>query len=268
LVIDIATGAIAQRMDYDAFGNVIEDTNPGFQPFGYAGGLYDRDTGLVRFGARDYDPEIGRWTAKDPVGFAGRNANLYSYTDQNPVDHIDPSGLWQVTVGIGGTIGGAPLGPSPGVGAIFGGGGTSIGINDRGQFFVQFQANVTAAPTGAFVGVGAEIGFQGGISGQSLPAISSETAPYVEGNIGHGFSGGYSFQPGGNADLAVDGLIRGGFGEGIQPASIGYQRTTTLATPSLPELFPNAWIGFMDFLVGDDTGGAEDVYSSPGKTCY
>jgi len=70
-VVDITTGAIAQRMSYDEYGNVVEDTNPGFQSFGYAGGLYDRDTGLVRFGARDYDALTGRWTAKDPIGFAG-----------------------------------------------------------------------------------------------------------------------------------------------------------------------------------------------------
>jgi RHS repeat-associated protein len=58
-------------MDFDEFGNVLTDTNPGFQPFGFAGGIYDGDTGLVRFGARDYDPQTGRWTAKDPVGFLG-----------------------------------------------------------------------------------------------------------------------------------------------------------------------------------------------------
>jgi len=40
-------------MDYDEFGNVLLDTNPGFQPFGFAGGLSDQRTGLVRFGARD-----------------------------------------------------------------------------------------------------------------------------------------------------------------------------------------------------------------------
>jgi len=61
LVADIDTGAIAQSIDYDRSCLVIEDTNPGFQPFGFAGGLYDPDTGLVRFGARDYDPFTGRW---------------------------------------------------------------------------------------------------------------------------------------------------------------------------------------------------------------
>ena len=53
------TGAVVQRIDYDEFGVVTQDTNPGFQPFGFAGGIYDPDTGLTRFGARDYDPGSG-----------------------------------------------------------------------------------------------------------------------------------------------------------------------------------------------------------------
>ena len=84
---------IAQRMDYDEFGRVVLDTNPGFQPFGFAGGLYDPDTQLVRFGSRDYDPEIGRWTAKDPIGFSGGSTNLYSYTFNDPMNYLDPNGL-------------------------------------------------------------------------------------------------------------------------------------------------------------------------------
>ena len=52
LVTDSATGQVAQRLDYDEFGCILLDTNPGFQPFGFAGELYDRDMGLVRFGAR------------------------------------------------------------------------------------------------------------------------------------------------------------------------------------------------------------------------
>ena len=52
---DSATGVIAQLLDYDSFGNVTLDTNPGFQPFGFQSGLYDADTTLVQFGARWYD---------------------------------------------------------------------------------------------------------------------------------------------------------------------------------------------------------------------
>ena len=71
LVVDAATGQVVQRLDYDEFGNVLQDTNPGFQPFGFAGGVYDRDAGLVHFGTREYDPRAGRWTTPDPVRFNG-----------------------------------------------------------------------------------------------------------------------------------------------------------------------------------------------------
>lgn len=92
LVVDAATGTIAQRLDYDEFGVVTLDTNPGFQPFGFAGGLYDAQTGLTRFGARDYDAETGRWTAKDPVLFGGSHTNVYAYGLNEPVNLFDPSG--------------------------------------------------------------------------------------------------------------------------------------------------------------------------------
>ncbi len=62
------------RLDYDEFGRVLLDTNPGFQPFGFAGGHYDPDTQLVRFGARDYDPERACSSAWQAVAeFPARN---------------------------------------------------------------------------------------------------------------------------------------------------------------------------------------------------
>ena len=91
-VVDVATGDVVQELDYDEFGRVTRDTNPEFQPFGFAGGLWDRETGLVRFGARDYDPETGRFTAPDPAGFAGGSTNLYGYALNDPVNITDPSG--------------------------------------------------------------------------------------------------------------------------------------------------------------------------------
>jgi RHS repeat-associated protein len=93
LVVNSSTGAIAEQVTYDEFGNVLSDTNPGFQPFGFAGGLYDQDTKLVRFGARDYNPSVGRWTAKDPIRFNGGDTNLYGYVVNDPLNKIDPHGL-------------------------------------------------------------------------------------------------------------------------------------------------------------------------------
>ncbi len=93
LVVDINDGSIVQKIDYDAFGNVIEDTSPGFQPFGFAGGIYDLDTKLTRFGARDYDAQIGRWTAKDPILFSGGDTNLFGYVLNDPMNLVDPYGL-------------------------------------------------------------------------------------------------------------------------------------------------------------------------------
>jgi RHS repeat-associated protein len=93
LVVNAADGSIAQRLDYDPFGRVTLDTSPGFQPFGFAGGLYDYQTGLVRFGARDYDAATGRWTSRDPLGLAGGDTNLYGYVLADPTNAIDPTGL-------------------------------------------------------------------------------------------------------------------------------------------------------------------------------
>ena len=98
LVVNTSSGTVAQRIDYDEYGRVTQNTSPGFQPFGYAGGLLDTHSGLVRFGARDYDSESGRWASKDPIGFSGGSTNLLAYSLEDPVNYMDPSGL-QVWVG-------------------------------------------------------------------------------------------------------------------------------------------------------------------------
>ncbi|MBI2395808.1 MAG: RHS repeat-associated core domain-containing protein [Deltaproteobacteria bacterium] len=95
LVVAATTGQIVKRIDYDEFGNVTNDTpTSGWSelPFGFAGGLYDRDTKLVRFGARDYDGQLGRWTAKDPSGFSD-GSNLVAYAHNDPVNLVDFKGM-------------------------------------------------------------------------------------------------------------------------------------------------------------------------------
>ncbi|MDR0664623.1 MAG: RHS repeat-associated core domain-containing protein, partial [Helicobacteraceae bacterium] len=98
-----------KRIDYDSFGNILSQSNPTPSvtaldnldiPIGFGGGLYDRDTNLIRFGYRDYDPFIGRWTAKDPIDFMGGQGNLYVYVGNDPINYVDPTGeFWQVIIG-------------------------------------------------------------------------------------------------------------------------------------------------------------------------
>ncbi len=101
LVVDQSTGSVVQRVDYDEWGIVTLDTNPGFQPFGFAGGIYDSQTRLIRFGARDYDAFIARWTTKDPIGFGSGVLNLMQYAANDPLGYHDPNGgcPWVVVAG-------------------------------------------------------------------------------------------------------------------------------------------------------------------------
>ena len=69
--------------------------------FGFAGGLTDPDTGLIRFGYRDYNPDTGRWTAKDPIFFKGGDTDLYGYVLNDPVKLVDPDGLEIMLIGRG-----------------------------------------------------------------------------------------------------------------------------------------------------------------------
>jgi len=93
LVEDTASGAVVERIDWDEFGNVLTDSASGTQPFGFAGGLRDFDTGLTRFGARDYDAVTGRWTNKDPILFDGEDLNIYAYCRSDPVNYTDEDGV-------------------------------------------------------------------------------------------------------------------------------------------------------------------------------
>lgn len=119
LVVNAANAAdVKQLVRHDAWGVVLEDSAPGWIPFGFAGGLYDPDTGLVRFGARDYDPPTGRWTAKDPILFKGGQSNLYAYVNNGPVNLTDRTGLYfcnqtSEPIRVGGTVG-AGHGHTPG----------------------------------------------------------------------------------------------------------------------------------------------------------
>lgn len=51
----------------------------------------DTTGGLIYMRARWYDPATGRFVSEDP---AGDGTNRYVYTDNNPVNAVDPDGQW------------------------------------------------------------------------------------------------------------------------------------------------------------------------------
>lgn len=86
-------GQWQSRYSYSVFGEqTVELAGPAV-PFGFAGGMQDTATKLVRFGAREYDPWTGRWLTKDPIDFGGGDTNLYAYVGGDPVNLVDPTGL-------------------------------------------------------------------------------------------------------------------------------------------------------------------------------
>jgi RHS repeat-associated protein len=185
LVVDTTDGTVAQQLDYDEFGRVLADTAPGFQPFGYAGGLYDPDTGLTRFGARDYSAESGQWLDRDPIGFAGGQFSLYAYVGNDPVNAIDPTGAGPYTL---------QFGPSGSIATPLGGFtfGFGVAVDTRGNTVATLSFG-----TGVSAGVGASAGQSIGVTKDGVSAI-----PGRGGQIGA--SGGDFSGAGVGGDVQLD----------------------------------------------------------------
>ncbi len=89
---------------YDEFGNQRESGWSNFSSFGYNGEGNDYITGLQYLRARYYDPATGRFLSQDTVQGDIMNPltqNLYSYTLNNPLNLIDPSGHKSIWKSIG-----------------------------------------------------------------------------------------------------------------------------------------------------------------------
>lgn len=78
------------RYEYDVFGAIRSEVGTSDNPRKFTGKEYESDVKLYYYGARYYDPHIGRFVSRDP---AGDGLNWYAYAFNNPLFFIDPTGL-------------------------------------------------------------------------------------------------------------------------------------------------------------------------------
>ncbi|MFC9845292.1 ricin-type beta-trefoil lectin domain protein [Streptomyces sp. NPDC127595] len=93
--IRLTTGNQTRFSRLDPYGNERVENAAWQSHTGYVGGTDDNTTGLTHLGAREYDPATGRFLSADPVLDLTDplQANGYTYSNNNPVTHADPTGL-------------------------------------------------------------------------------------------------------------------------------------------------------------------------------
>ncbi|MGV1100663.1 RHS repeat domain-containing protein [Thiovibrio sp. JS02] len=94
-----AKGHVVQSYQYDSFGNMQHHGGEVKQPFAYTAREWDSETGLYFYRGRYYDPQVGRFISKDPIGFAGGDVNVYRYVGNNSVLRTDPTGKIDPLIG-------------------------------------------------------------------------------------------------------------------------------------------------------------------------
>ncbi|MVF24754.1 hypothetical protein EVC37_24600 [Methylocaldum sp. BRCS4] len=90
LALTNASATVTATQRFDAFGQKLSGSGTVPQ-YGYTGREPDA-TGLIYYRARYYDPSVGRFTQRDPVGYLD-GLNRYAYVGNNPVNFTDPNGL-------------------------------------------------------------------------------------------------------------------------------------------------------------------------------
>ena len=87
-----ASGFLVETYAYGPYGET-EGASPRSNPFRYTGREYDAETGLYYYRARYYSTGLGRFLEPDPIGF-GDGLNVYAYVGNNPINFVDPLGLF------------------------------------------------------------------------------------------------------------------------------------------------------------------------------
>lgn len=191
-----ASGKVLGATRYSAYG--AAENARGLQPdFGYAGMLRDPGSNLYLTMFREYDPSVGRWLSRDPIGELG-GRNIYAYVGGDPLSYTDPYGLDKQ---FGMTLSGSVF-------ALLGGGSGSVtfGITTDGtlagsNFYTTAQGNPMVG-LGLYAGGGLAPAL--GSTNGPLQSGVSDWTPYLEGNLGAGEAAGaaVNFDFHGNLGLA------------------------------------------------------------------
>ncbi|MCL4684877.1 hypothetical protein KJ059_09005 [Myxococcota bacterium] len=156
-----ADGGVLERVTYRPYGETVSGTTP---EFGFTGQRFEAGLGIYDYGARWYDPNLGRFLQPDSIveaAFNPQTLNRYSYVRNNPVNRIDPTGNFS----IGGFFRG--LGN---FGSGLGGGLSEAFIPGFDSVVDGFGSSSTAFQSGRTLGngLGAAIGFAATITGGGL----------------------------------------------------------------------------------------------------
>jgi RHS repeat-associated protein len=168
------TQNVAASYSYGPFGELRATTGTVLQPYQFSTKRLDERTGLLYYGYRHYSSSFGRWTARDPVGFKGGDINLYRFVQNDPINLIDPYGLWSIWGGSTGVAAWGPWGGNAGSGFAF--------DSDAGAG----AYTTTGTTEGAGLSVGYEVGFYtGSICGET------EIVSFGAGPVSIGFVSDY-----------------------------------------------------------------------------
>ncbi|UDQ96747.1 RHS repeat-associated core domain-containing protein [Lentisphaerota bacterium WC36G] len=91
-LIDLTTGEIANKYDYSPFGQLAKTDENVENVFKFSSEYAEKETGLIYYNYRYYNPSTGKWINRDPIQEKG-GTNLYGFVVNKPVNYSDDLGL-------------------------------------------------------------------------------------------------------------------------------------------------------------------------------